>query len=57
MSAKRKQANAPRGPRTPAEWQEAVNGAAFMLRLESAILYGLVEGPRANVEPDRKAAR
>jgi hypothetical protein len=31
-------------PSTREEWQEAVNAADFLLRLESARLYGLIEG-------------
>jgi len=30
-------------PQTPAEWQEAVDAAAFLLALDSCRLYGLVE--------------
>lgn len=30
-------------PTTPDEWQEAVDGAEFMLLVESARLYGLIE--------------
>lgn len=30
-------------PRTPAEWQEAVNAAAYGLALDSAFQYGLLE--------------
>lgn len=30
-------------PRTPAEWQEAVNAAQFGLLLDSAFQYGLLE--------------
>jgi hypothetical protein len=37
-------------PETPAEWQEAANSANFMLLLDSAIQYGLITGPRADVE-------
>lgn len=32
-----------RDPRTPAEWQEAVDGAHMMLLIDSAVLYGLIE--------------
>jgi hypothetical protein len=34
----------PRMPRTRAEWQEAVDGAYFLLWLDAARQYGLVEG-------------
>lgn len=37
-------------PQSDAEWQEAADAAHFMLLLDSAIQYGLVTGPRANVE-------
>jgi hypothetical protein len=38
-------------PRTPQEWQEAVNLAELYLILNSAEVFGLVtEGPRVNVE-------
>lgn len=41
----------PRDPRTPAEWQDAVDAAEFGLALESARMYGLVAGgPRVNCE-------
>ena len=30
-------------PKTNSEWQEAVNAADFMLRLDSAVQYGLIE--------------
>lgn len=33
-----------RDPRTPDEWQEAVNSAAFWLLVDDARLYGLVTG-------------
>jgi hypothetical protein len=33
-----------RDPQTPAEWQAAVNGAAFLLSLDAARQYGLVTG-------------
>jgi hypothetical protein len=33
-----------RDPQTPAEWQDAVNGAEAALLLESARCYGLVQG-------------
>lgn len=39
---KRKQ----REPRTPAEWQEAVDLAHTYIALDAARLYGLVEGGR-----------
>jgi hypothetical protein len=39
-----------RNPKTPAEWQDAVNAAEAALLLESARLYGLVRGgPIVNV--------
>lgn len=31
-------------PQTPKEWQEAVDSANFLLMLDSARMYGLVEG-------------
>lgn len=34
-----------RDPQTPAEWQEAVDAAAFWLLVDSAKHYGLVTGP------------
>jgi hypothetical protein len=38
-------------PETPAEWQEAVNAAEFMLLLDSARQYGLVSGgPEGDLE-------
>jgi hypothetical protein len=40
-----------RNPRTPAEWQEAVDGAEACLLLDSARQYGLIEGgPGVNVD-------
>lgn len=37
-------------PMTPAEWQEAVDGASGCLALEAARLYGLVTGgPKVDV--------
>jgi hypothetical protein len=39
-----------RDPQSPDEWQEAVDLAKFHLLLDSAVQYGLVTGPRANVE-------
>lgn len=40
----------PSDPTTPAEWQEAIDAAEFFLTLESARLYGLLEGgPSVNV--------
>lgn len=36
-------------PETPAEWQEAADAAYFMLLVDSAIQYGLIAGPRANI--------
>jgi hypothetical protein len=41
----------PRNPRTPAEWQEAVDAAEGAIALDSARKYGLVTGgPEVNVE-------
>jgi hypothetical protein len=38
-------------PQTPAEWQDAVDAAHAALALESARMYGLVEGgPQVNVD-------
>jgi len=38
-------------PRTPAQWQQAVNGAEFFLLVESARQYGLIEGgPGVNAD-------
>ena len=34
-----------RDPKTPAEWQEAVDAAHCMRAVHDAILYGLVTGP------------
>jgi hypothetical protein len=34
----------PRNPRTPAEWQEAADGAQVMLLVDAARQYGLIEG-------------
>lgn len=40
-----------RNPRTPEEWQEAVDGAQACLLLDSARQYGLIEGgPGVNVD-------
>lgn len=40
-----------RNPKTPAEWQDAVDAAEFLLALESARIYGLVSGgPVGNLE-------
>lgn len=40
-----------RDPRTPAEWQQAVDAAAAVRAIEDCRLYGLFTGgPRANVE-------
>ena len=33
-----------RDPKTPAEWQDAVDAAEFCLLLDSARQYGLIEG-------------
>lgn len=33
-----------RAPETPAEWQAAVDGAEFLLLVDSARQYGLIEG-------------
>jgi hypothetical protein len=33
-----------RNPRTPAEWQEAADGAQMMLLVDAARQYGLIEG-------------
>ena len=41
-----------RDPQTPAEWQEAVDAAAFFLALQSCRLYGLITGG-PNVDADR----
>ena len=30
-------------PTTPAEWQEAVDQAAFLILLQTAVMYGLVK--------------
>lgn len=38
-----------RNPRTPAEWQEAVDWAHTLTLLDSAEQYGLVTGPTINV--------
>ena len=39
----------PRDPQTPEEWQEAVNAAEFLLLIDSARQYGLIEGgPKVN---------
>lgn len=41
----------PRDPRTPREWQDAVDAAQFCLEIESCRMYGLIEGgPEFNVE-------
>jgi hypothetical protein len=40
----RRHAPIPRDPRTPEEWQEAVNMAEFLLALDSCKQYGLIEG-------------
>ncbi len=38
-------------PSTPAEWQEAANGASFFLLVDSAKQYGLLTGgPQINAE-------
>ena len=40
-----------RNPRTPAEWQEAVDGAHACLLLDAARQYGLIEGgPGVNAD-------
>lgn len=36
--------------KTPTEWQEAVDAAEFYLLLHSAIAYGLVTGPKVDVD-------
>ncbi|HZP33945.1 MAG TPA: hypothetical protein VFB23_11355 [Candidatus Acidoferrales bacterium] len=41
-----------RDPRTEAEWPEAVNIAAFLLSIHSAVLYGLLETD-LKIDPDR----
>ena len=42
---------APRDPRTPTEWQEAVDTAELLLRIETSRLYGLLEGgPEIRIE-------
>lgn len=41
----------PSDPRTPAEWQDAVDSAEFCLALQSARDYGLIAGgPGVNVD-------
>ncbi len=40
----------PRDPVTPAEWQDAVDTADFLLALESCKTYGLITGgPDVNI--------
>lgn len=40
----------PNDPKTPVEWQEAVDTANFLLGVDSARMYGLLEGgPAVNV--------
>lgn len=40
-----------RDPRTPAEWQDAVNIAEFFLLIDSARQYGLITGgPKTDVD-------
>ncbi len=51
----RKKYGVAKDPQTPAEWQEAVDCAQFLLLLDCAHQYGLIEGgPKVNV--DRCAA-
>lgn len=40
----------PRMPRTPREWQAAVDAAQLMLILDSCEQYGLIVGQEVNVE-------
>lgn len=40
----------PRDPKTPAEWQEAVNAAHVMRMIADCEMYGLITGPEVNVE-------
>ncbi len=40
-------------PRTPGEWQEAVDTAKFLLQLESAAQYALIAGPLPVIDVDR----
>jgi hypothetical protein len=41
-----------RDPETPTEWQEAVDGAQFMLLMHAAVCYGLIEW-KGDVDVDR----
>jgi hypothetical protein len=38
-----------KNPRTPAEWQEAVNAAHVWRMIANCMMYGLVTGPEVNV--------
>lgn len=41
----------PQDPKTVAEWQEALDQAEMLLRLDACRLYGLVTGgPKVNVD-------
>ena len=40
----------PQDPVTREEWQTAADVSSFLLLLDSAEKYGLVDGPRVNVE-------
>ncbi len=43
--------DAPQEPKTPAEWQDAVDQAYFWTLLDSARAYGLVKGgPKVNLD-------
>lgn len=39
-----------RDPQTPEEWREAVDSAALMRAIYDCYLYGLLTGPKINVD-------
>lgn len=40
--------NKPKWPRTPEEWQTAVDAAQFYRSIHDCELYGLLKGPKVN---------
>ncbi len=38
----------PRDPQTPAEWQDTIDNASFLLLVNAAEAYGMITGPKVN---------
>lgn len=39
-----------RDPQTPQEWQDAIDAAALMIAIHDCYIYGLLTGPKINLE-------